>query len=218
MGTTGHAPPRSVATAPVLRRLSPLDPPPGSWAVVGAGSHGRAVMAALERSGIPHVGYDRRAGADGEHLRWGHRVIAIEDIDDIDSLAVTTRAAGEITTDYFAGVVICVGGYDRWDFIDPDTLNVCADGPVLAHRMFTPRHPAIVVSGPDSDPGLDHQAELIAAFAAALRDHPRTALAFHRRACARLLPGWPRVTTDPAAGRDYDQVLAEDLALLRGAG
>ena len=214
---TVHAPPRSVPTAPVLRRRSPLDPPPGSWAVVGVGAHGREVLSALDRSGIPAVGYEVAAGPEGSPVRWGHKVIAIEEIDDIDSLAVTSRAAGEITTDYYSGVVICVGAYDDWDFIDPETLNVCAEGPVLAHRMFTPRHPAIIVSGPDSDPGLEHQAQLIAAFAGALRDHPRTALSFHRRACARLLPGWPRVTTDPAAGRDYEEVLAEDLAQLRGA-
>ena len=216
--SASHVPPRHVPVVPVMRRPSPVDPAPGAWAVVGLGAHGQAMRAALARAGVPTLGYDEVEGIgvpDGS-IRWGHRVIAIEEIDDIDALAVTSRdvATGEITTEYLAGVVLSVGGYDDWHFIDPDMLNVCDGRPVLAHRMFTPRHPAVVVSGPDVTAGLDRQAEVVAAYAGALRTSPRRALAFHRRACARLLPGYPRVTTDPVAGQDYETVLSHDLQSL----
>ena len=54
----------------------------------------------------------------------------------------------------------------------------------------------------------------MAMISAAKRNNPRRALAFHRRACARLLPGYPRVVTDPVADQDYEAVLAADLASL----
>lgn len=211
-----HVPPRHVPVVPVMRRLSPVDPEPGAWAVIGAGDHGLAVLAGLDDSGIPVIGYDQgRAGSD-PRVRWGHQVIAIEEIDDIDSLAVTSRdsVTHEITTEYFAGVALCVGVYDDWRFIDSGMLNVCDERPVLAHRMFTPRHPAVVVSGPDVTVGLPLQAEVIAAYAAALQASPRDALSFHRKACARLLPGFPRVVTDPVADEDYETVLGRDLESL----
>ncbi len=202
----------------LVRRPSPEDPATGTWAVIGMGAHGAAVRAALVDAGVDVLSYDRLPQADdGEPgVLWGHLVIAVEEIDDIDALAVTSvdLAQRTLVTDYVAGVAICVGAYADWPFLDPETLNVVTDTPVLAHRMFTPRHPAIVVSGPDADPALERQAQVVARYAAALRADPRAALAFHRRVCARLLPGWPRVATDPAAGQDYDEVLTADLALL----
>ncbi len=201
-----------------MRRPSPLDPASGSWAVVGVGDHGTAVLRGLAQAQVPALGYDRRSDGGDDRVRWGHEVLAIEEIEDIDALAVTSRdvATGEITTEYVAGAVICTGPYSDWSFIDPDTLNVVAGEPVLAHRMFTPRHPALVVSGPDVTAGLEHQAQVIATYARTLRQEPRRALAFHRRACARLLPGYPRVQTDPVAGEDYDDVLDRDLTSLTG--
>lgn len=192
----------------------------GTWAVIGAGTHGTAAREALAAAGIPTIDYDSTAAAgEGDGIgvqRRGHEVIAIEEIEDIESLAITSRdvATDEITTEYVSGAVICTGTYADWSFIDPDTLNVVDGHPVLAHRMFTPRHPAIVVSGPDVTAGLERQATVIAAYAAALRSEPRRALAFHRRACARLLPGYPRVVTDPVADQDYEAVLDADLASL----
>lgn len=212
------APPRHVPAAPVMRRPSPVDPAPGSWAVIGMGGHGAAVLSALHAGSVPALGYDRRPqGGQDEHLRWGHEVIAVDEIEDIDALAVTSRdvVTHEITTEYFAGAVIAVGAYRDWGFIDPDMLNVVADRPVLAHRMFTPRHPAVIVSGPDVEVALSRQAGVIAAYAATLRNRPREALGFHRRACARLLPGYPRVVTDPVADEDYEAVLERDLEILR---
>lgn len=204
----------------LVRRPSPEDPATGTWAVIGVGDHGTAVCAALREAGVDVLAYDKVAPVDASapDALWGHLVIAVEDIDDIDSLAVTSvdLAQRTLVTDYVAGVVVCAGAYDDWPFLDPETLNVVTDTPVLAHRMFTPRHPAIVVSGPDADPALDRQAQVVARYAAALRDDPRAALAFHRRVCTRLLPGWPRVATDPAAGLDYDEVLTADLAVLDG--
>lgn len=46
-----------------------------------------------------------------EQVRFGHRVIDIEEVDDEDLLAVTSRdvVTGEITTDYFSGVVLATG-------------------------------------------------------------------------------------------------------------
>lgn len=213
-----------------MRRPSQLDPTVGTWAVIGAGAHGTAVAAALTAGGIPTLRYDRSTsarststpstsaeaslGTAGDLI--GHEVIAIEEIEDIEALAVTSRdvTTDEITTEYVSGVVICTGRYDDWPFIDPDTLNVVEGHPVLAHRMFTPRHPAIVISGPDVTAGLQQQADVIAAYAATLAAEPRRALAFHRRACARLLPGYPRVLVDPVADQDYESVLDRDLASL----
>lgn len=211
-----QVPPRHVPVVPVMRRLSPVDPAPGAWAVVGTGAHGRAVLGGLADHGIPVLGYDSSGPGSDPRVRWGHEVIAIDEIDDIDSLAVTSRdvTTHEITTEYFAGVALCVGAYGDWRFIDPDMLNVCEGRPALAHRMFTPRHPAIVVSGPDVTAGLPLQVEVIAAYAVALRQSPRAALSFHRRACARLLPGFPRVVTDPVADQDYEAVLGRDLESL----
>lgn len=215
-----HVPPRHVPVAPVMRRPSPLEPQPGSWAVIGSGGHGSAVLAGLQRGGIPAIGYDAMThGPDADMddmVRWGHEVIAIDEIEDIEAMAVTSRdvVTHEITTEYFAGVVIAVGGYQDWAFVDPDMLNVVSDRPVLAHRMFTPRHPALIVSGPDVAVGLDRQADVIAAYAGSLRNQPREALSFHRRVCARLLPGYPRVVTDPVADEDYDAVLTRDLKTL----
>ncbi len=209
-----------------MRRPSAVDPAAGTWAVIGLGDHGNSVAKALHARGIPVMGYDVRPGpvgaqaADGvdttQLARWGHRVIAVDEIDDIDSLAVTSRdvASHEITTEYFAGVAVCAGAYADWDFIEPEMLNVCDGRPALAHRMFTPRHPAIIVSGPDVTAGLARQAEVIAAYASALRHAPRAALSFHRRACGRLLPGFPRVSTDPVADENYLTVLDRDLASL----
>lgn len=203
----------------LVRRPSPEDPATGTWAVIGMGDHGTAVRQALLEAGVDVLSYDKSPGADGgAGALWGHLVIAVEEIDDIDALAVTSvdLAQRTLVTDYVAGVVVCVGAYADWPFLDPETLNVVTDTPVLAHRMFTPRHPAIVVSGPDADPALERQAQVVARYAAALGHDPRAALAFHRRVCARLLPGWPRVDTDPAAGEDYDEVLTADLAVLDG--
>lgn len=223
MGSMSLLPPgRHVPVRPVMRRPSALDPATGTWAIIGAGTHGRAAEQALATAGIPTISYDRvPAAGDGNAVttgvqRMAHEVIAIEEIEDIDALAITSRDVGtdEITTEYVSGAVICAGRYDDWPFVDPDTLNVVAGRPVLAHRMFTPRHPAILVSGPDVATGLQRQADVIAAYAGTLADEPRRALAFHRRACARLLPGYPRVVTDPADGRDYEAVLDDDLASL----
>ncbi len=218
--STQPVPPRHVPVVPVMRRPSPVDPLPGTWAVIGVGDHGAAVLAGLGRGGVPALGYDRREPApdveSAETVRWGHEVIAIDEIEDIEALAVTSRdvVTHEITTEYFAGVAIGAGAYGDWPFIDPDLLNVVDGRPVLAHRMFTPRHPAVIVSGPDVAVGLERQADVIAAYAASLRTRPREALSFHRRACARLLPGYPRVRTDPVAGEDYDTVLDRDLETL----
>jgi hypothetical protein len=150
-----------------------------------------------------------RLGYDREHPHptsnplgtagGGHEVIAIDEIEFIRALAVTVGTSSpRDATEYFAGVAIgCQAGR-----------------PVLAHRMFTPRHPAVIVSGPDVAVGLERQADVIAAYAASLRTRPREALSFHRRACARLLPGYPRVRTDPVADEDYDTVLDRDLETL----
>ena len=211
---------RQVPVRPVMRRPSPLDPATGTWAVIGAGTHGTAAQQALVAAGIPAIRYDRAPAVDradsAVDRRMGHEVISVEEIEDIEALAVTSRdvITDEITTEYVSGVVIATGPYADWSFIDPDTLNVVDGRPVLAHRMFTPRHPAIVLSGPDVTAGLERQDAVIAAYAAALRNNPRRALAFHRRACARLLPGYPRVVTDPVADQDYEAVLAADLASL----
>ncbi|MFN8125989.1 MAG: hypothetical protein U0R64_05720 [Candidatus Nanopelagicales bacterium] len=201
----------------LVRRPSPEDPPVGTWAVLGMGDHGTAIRDALAGSGVDVLAFDSRPGTDAGVL-WGHHVIAIEEIDDIDALAITSVDLAErvLVTDYVTGVVVSVGAYRDWPFLDPETLNVVTDTPVLAHRMFTPRHPAIVVSGPDAAPALERQAQVVARYAVTLRVDPRAALTFHRRVCARLLPGWPRADHDPAAGQDYDAVLAADLAVLDG--
>lgn len=216
MNRVSEPPPRHVTVAPVMRRPSAFDPAPGSWAVIGVGGHGTQVLDQFAAAGVPAIGYDPVVAGDRADVMWGHCVIAVEEIDDIDALAVTSRdeRTHEITTEYVAGVAICVGAYDDWGFIDPETLNVCAAQPVLAHSMFTPRHPAIVVAGAQGVAGGRRQAEVIAAYAAALRDDPRSALTFHRTACARLLPGYPRLTTDPAAGEDLAAVLSRDLEAL----
>ena len=167
------------------------------------GDHGTAVRQALLEAGVDVLSYDKSPGADGvSGALWGHLVIAVEEIDDIDALAVTSvdLAQRTLVTDYVAGVVVCVGAYADWPFLDPETLNVVTDTPVLAHRMFTPRHPAIVVSGPDADPASSAKPRWWPAtprLCATTRGRARLPPAGVRPAASRLA----RVDTDPPPAR-----------------
>lgn len=205
-------PQRNTVVAPVRRRISPVDPAPGAWAVLGVGAKGADVLRELTLARIPALGYDRRpAGADDLPARWGHEVIAVDEIDDMDLLAVTSQDAAtrEINTDYFSGVVLATGEPIP-AFLDPEVLNVHGALPVLAHRTFTPRHPAVLVA----DTEQHVRAAVVAGYAVALRDDPRRALAFHRHVCARIMPGWPQTPPDPDDGADYRDLLARDLDVL----
>ncbi len=185
--------------APVLRRPSPIDPGPDAWAVVGAGFRGGFAIRALRSTGIPIVGYDvalapiAATPADPD-LLLGHEVIAIEEIEDVDALGVTSRdvATGIISTDYFAGVVVASGPLQagvELGFLDDEMLNMHGGRPRLAREIFTPHHPALILLGVAGGylDSLDHESRVIAHYAAALRDNPRVALAYHRHACLSLL-------------------------------
>lgn len=208
-------PDQHVAVAPVRRRISPVDPAPGAWAVIGLGSVGVRVLRSIAAASVPVLGYECGAATEvALPARWGHRVIALDEIDDMDLLAVTSEDAetGEINTDYFAGVVLATGT-EVPDFADPELLNVHDARPVLAHRTFTPRNPAVLVAGRRPDAEL--LASVVARYAVTLRDEPRRALAFHRHVCARIIPGWPPVPPDPDDGLDAAELLAQDLTVLQ---
>ena len=102
------------SVAPVLRRPSTINPAPDAWAVVGTGIRGSTALRALHAVGIPAVGYDRSPDTvvtGAADVLLGHEVIALEEIEDIDALGVTSRdvKTGEISTDYFAGAIIATG-------------------------------------------------------------------------------------------------------------
>lgn len=203
--------------APVLRRRSPVDPVPGTWAVLGLGAHGAAVIDRLAAARVPVLGYDRRTGTGSWPARWGHHVVALDEIEDVDLLAVTSQdiATGEINTDYFTGVVIATGA-DVPAFVDPELLNALDTVPRLAHRTFTPRHPAVLVAFTDTPELLALQADVVAAYATALTERPRQALWFHRRICAPIIPGWPQQPRDPDAAAPLPDLLRADRDALAG--
>jgi len=111
---------------------------------------------------VPMVSYDTDS--------TGRTVISVDEIDDIDSLAVTSKdtVTGEIHTDYLAGVVCCTR----------DPASIAEDFVVPgATSAFTPRHPAFVMVR-DS-----RESELVAEYAQQLRDDPRGGLTRHRHLC-----------------------------------
>lgn len=205
---------------PVRRRRSPIDPVAGTWAVIGCGAAGTDALGALRVHGVPALGYDKDgpvvAGPPPE-VRWEHRVIDVDEVDDVDSLAVTSEDAvsGEINTDYVAGVVLAVRPQGGWPFVEDELMNIHDGVAQLAHGIFTPRHPGILALPDSSAAGC----ELVASYAAALWRHPRGALAFHRRVCEPLLPGWPQAPGQTGAGEeDLRRDLADLVALRNPAG
>lgn len=204
---------------PVRRRRSPIDPVVGTWAVIGCGTVGTAALSALRAHGVPALGYDAEgpASAAPPEVRWEHRVIDVEEVEDVDQLAVTSEDAvsGEINTDYVAGVVVAVRPQDGWPFVEDELMNVHNGVAQLAHGIFTPRHPGIVVLPDDLATGC----EVVASYAAALWRHPRGALGFHRRVCEALLPGWPQTSGSvQASDDDLRRDLAELVALRTAPG
>lgn len=150
---------RLVPVAPVRRRPSRLDPPVGSWALIGHTVLEDEIRRAFGQRGIPLIGYDRTG--------TGREVISVDEIDDVDSLSVTSRdvRSGEIHTDYFAGVVCCLTSPES---VAPD---------FAAPGVFSPFHPAFITPRTAGD------AEESADYARQLAADPRTALARHRHAC-----------------------------------
>ena len=183
-GTGFH--PHRTAYAEVLRRPSPLDVPAQSWAVVGLGDRGLRALTVLEAAGLPVLGYDAAStiSATGPARTWlGHRVIALAEIDDIDAIAVTSRAeqTGEINTDYFLGVVVATGatvvaGGDAADLLpDPGAATV-----------FSPYHPAVIDLTRTSADMANEAVELVLApYARRLAEAPRAGLAMHRELVRR---------------------------------
>ena len=177
---TGFHPHRTDVVA-VRRRPSPLDLPPQSWAVLGLGSRGMRAFSVLAAVGIPVVGYDPQPAGKGPttaRMRFDHRVIALAEIDDIDAIAVTSRAedTGEINTDYFSGVVVATGsevvsGGDAADLLpDPGSAAV-----------FSPYHPAVLdLTRTSADLAEETVAQVVAQYARRLADTPREGLAIHR--------------------------------------
>lgn len=193
---TLHTPPAPAVPSPSVRRPSTIDVRPDAWAVIGAGTRGQVAMRALRSMSIPVVGFDAAlsVAADQRDVLTGHRVLSIDEIEDIDALGVTSQEAGTgtISTDYFAGVIVAMGesqDASDIDFLDSDMLNVHAGLPRLARQIFTPHHPALILLnlGRGYLDSLDQEARVIAGYAALLRDDPRAALAYHRHACLDLL-------------------------------
>lgn len=215
------------SVAPVLRRPSTINPAPDAWAVIGAGIRGSTALRALQAVGIPAVGYDRSPDvvvAGAADVLLGHEVIALEEIEDIDALGVTSRDAttGEISTDYFAGAIIATGKLNPLTdlaFLDSEILNVHGDQPRLARKMFTPHHPALIllgISGGYLD-SLDQESRLVASYAAALREDPRKALAYHRHICLSLLDSLAMSQHPDRAEVSEEQrrnLIADDLLVL----
>ena len=218
----------SVASvAPVLRCPSAINPAPDAWAVVGTGIRGSTALRAFQAVGIPAVGYDSSpdtaVSGPGDVL-LGHEVIALEEVEDIDALGVTSRdiATGAISTDYFTGAVIATGRLDplaNLDFLDSEILNVHGGRPRLARQMFTPHHPALIllgISGGFLD-SLDQESRLVASYAALLREDPRKALAYHRNICISLLDSLAMSNNPDRAEVSEEQrrnLMADDLLAL----
>ena len=213
--------------APVLRRPSPIDPVPEAWAVVGAGTRGAAALRALAAVGIPAVGYDKSLDLglpSNSQILGGHDVIAVEEVEDIDALGVTSRdlTSGVISTDYFARVVVATGKLEHLTelgFLDEEVLNVYGGRPRLARHMFTPHHPALILLGVTGGylDSLDQESRIIARYADRLSNDPRQALAYHRQICLSLLDSLALARHPDRAEVSEEQrrnLIAEDLLLL----
>lgn len=237
---------QSGSVAQVMRRRSPIDPPDGCWAVVGAGERGSRVLAELQAVGLPAVGYDlhespadalaprtqgEAAAARGEYakVRFGHVVIAIEEIEDIDLLAVTSRdcETGELNTDYFTGVVATPV---RDSAVGPIFPGVGAEEWGTFHSLFSSHNPAVLVlaeaqRASDRDRLAREGAKLAAGYANLLRSNPRRALSFNRHVTGhdrRQLHGRIAVESgdgigggDENLGLDLREVLRASEALRR---
>lgn len=205
-GELGHPHPSVCRVEQVRRRRSPIDPPDGCWAVVGVGIRGSHALAEFAARNVPSIGYeisgnlvaevgsdrqaDEIATADWiDNVRFGHLVIAIEEIEDLDLLAVTSRdcQTQEINTDYFAGVVLAIPGDS---FIRQGLVDLADGAWQSMHDLFISDNPALLVLA-ESDSGARYsadgwqelvglQAAVAARFAHVLRENPRGALAFHR--------------------------------------
>lgn len=237
----GHPHPQTGLVQEVLRRRSPIDPPDGSWAVIGVGTEPSVVLDALESVGISAVGYEKTADLGrrpDQVVRFDHVVVSVDEIDDIEGLAVTSRdrLTGEINTDYYVGIVVATRN-TRFcgDLVDPDD-----SAPLVMRRVFTPHNPAVVLVGPvetesDATPvtraGTDPvgkvdtdsvpragakssagvQADFVAAYARLLADSPRRALSFHRGVCAA--PERPRDVGTAPGGLAEQKLSAADVAV-----
>lgn len=198
----GHPHAQVGAVKEIRRRRSPIDPPDGSWALIGAGVERSTILDALAGVDIPAVGYEKNHGHEGDHdedhsnesfdqlVRFDHLVVSVDEIDDIESLAVTSwdRLTGEINTDYFAGIVVATTS-TRFcgDLVDPADAATSQ-----TRRVFTAHHPAVLLVGPagagaGTNPAVAARAEadFAAEYAKLLADSPRAALSFHRRVCSR---------------------------------
>lgn len=151
----GHPHAQRGRVAKVRRRRSPIDPPDGSWAVIGTGTGSgvqhSTVLGALAGVHIPVVGYEANHGDENgsdQLIRFDHIVISVDEIDDIEGLAVTSwdRVTGEINTDYFAGVVVAT----RDTRFCGDLIDSTDFPPSPVHRLFTPHHPAVVLLAPSA--------------------------------------------------------------------
>ena len=213
--------------APVQRRPSPIDPLPEAWAVVGAGTRGSAALRALAAVGIPAIGYDRTSDLDfpgDSQVLDGHDVIAVEEIEDIDALGVTSRdlKTDAISTDYYAGVVVATGKLEHLTelgFLDREVLNVYGGRPRLARQMFTPHHPALILLGVTGGylDSLDQESRIIARYADRLSSDPRQALAYHRQICLSLLDSLALARNPDRADVSEEQrrnLIADDLQFL----
>lgn len=189
-----------VSVAAVARRRSPIDPPDGAWAVIGLGESGQAVFDALVEVGIPVVGYESqfdpaqtdRSGttagqtpSGGQRLD-GHGVVDLEEIEDVDLIAVTTLdlRCGQINTDYFTGVIVCAKGTRGFDeFLAPESPEspTSAATDAIFGGIFPSENPTVLAL-PESDAA---GADLVAGFVMLLRRQPRLGFAVHRALAGR---------------------------------
>jgi hypothetical protein len=163
----GHPHAQTGQIPQVRRRRSPIDPPDGSWAVIGVGNQRSPILDALASAGIPAVGYEKDPGGtrtsagtrappdrsirfvDSDEpdplVRFNHIVISVDEIDDIEGLAVTSwdRLTGEINTDYYAGICVAT---ENTGFIG-DLVDSGDELSSQTNRVFTPHHPAVVLVG-----------------------------------------------------------------------
>lgn len=87
----GHPHAQTGQVPQVRRRRSPIDPPDGSWAVIGAGGQRSVVLGALASVGIPVVGYERNPRDFDRGPNHAVRVDAPESSDPLDQYAETDR-------------------------------------------------------------------------------------------------------------------------------
>jgi cation diffusion facilitator CzcD-associated flavoprotein CzcO len=155
------------------------------------------------------------------------QVVPKPDIAQFEERSVVFTDGSEAQVDL---VVLATGYRATFPFADPELLDLLDGRPRLGRQMFSPTHPAVVVSGliqPDSGQwALAHwQGMLAAHYARARRDRPAAAERYAGHAAAtvgRRYSGGARYDTSQRhafeiAHQEYLRAVEHDIRLLEGS-